>query len=34
MFDELACGDVGESGVSVLEGAEVQSVDGINELLF
>ena len=34
MFDELACRDVGESRVAMLEGADVELVDGSDELLF
>jgi hypothetical protein len=33
VFDELACCDVGESGVSVLEGVEVELIDGVDKLL-
>ena len=34
VLDELACGDVGESRVAMLEGADIELVDGSDELLF
>jgi hypothetical protein len=33
VLDELACGDVGESRVAMLEGADIELVDGSDELL-
>ena len=34
MLDELAGGDVGKPCVAMLEGADVELVDGLDELLF
>jgi len=34
MFDELPGGGVGESGVPILHGAEVQGIDCFDKLLF